>query len=171
MSGETNMPIQVECTGCGKRYSVADQFAGKRAKCKNCGATLVVPEPATTGAHVDYDAMAAMESSGTVDDTGAIAVAPPPVPAAAPPMATRVVWIPVTAADGGYVQGIKLKAMFGQIKSEDEVAPPSDIKVIVKTNKVKNLQDEAAFARRGDVQGMVVNKIESLSPKERALLQ
>jgi DNA-directed RNA polymerase subunit RPC12/RpoP len=272
------MPIQVECTGCGKRYSVDEKYAGKKARCKNCGGQMVVPHPPPAaaesgGTDVDYDAMAAM-GFGAAEDTGPIAVAPPPVPAAAPPAATRygavplpasvpsaspagriagprfgfhlnraiialliggvvlfvygarewqlsssasstpqditcvqlekngpgnnayvhltgfiplknfvfqkrsrsdaefsMVFIPVAAENGAYVTGIKVKALFGQIKSDDDVAPPSDIKVIVKSNQVKNLQDEASFAHRRDVRGMVINKIASLSQKERDLLQ
>ena len=37
------MSIAVTCGGCGKTYKVADAFAGKKAKCKACGATMVVP--------------------------------------------------------------------------------------------------------------------------------
>ena len=35
--------IDFQCNGCGKHFSVADSFAGRSAKCKACGATIVVP--------------------------------------------------------------------------------------------------------------------------------
>jgi hypothetical protein len=36
------MSIQVSCE-CGKTFQVGDQFAGKRGKCKACGAVVTVP--------------------------------------------------------------------------------------------------------------------------------
>src|SRR4051794_6370458 len=46
------MSIQVGCEGCGKIYTVDDRFAGKKAKCKTCGAVMTVPggaKPAAPG--------------------------------------------------------------------------------------------------------------------------
>lgn len=40
------MSIDVTCKGCGKRSSVAERFAGRRGKCKVCGAAIVVPSRA-----------------------------------------------------------------------------------------------------------------------------
>jgi hypothetical protein len=39
------MPIQVGCAGCGKQYTVSDDWAGKAVRCKACGATLRIPQP------------------------------------------------------------------------------------------------------------------------------
>lgn len=39
------MTIQVGCSGCGKQYSVSDDWAGKAVRCKACGATLRIPQP------------------------------------------------------------------------------------------------------------------------------
>ncbi|HUT95266.1 MAG TPA: HEAT repeat domain-containing protein [Thermoguttaceae bacterium] len=39
------MSIQVECLGCGKRYLAPEQWAGKQAKCPQCGATVEIPIP------------------------------------------------------------------------------------------------------------------------------
>ncbi|HEY1921467.1 MAG TPA: hypothetical protein VGG44_01780 [Tepidisphaeraceae bacterium] len=36
------MSIEVSCE-CGKRFTVGDQFAGKRGRCKACGRTVTVP--------------------------------------------------------------------------------------------------------------------------------
>ncbi len=38
------MAIEFPCT-CGKRLKVADEHAGKRAKCPVCGVPQLVPEP------------------------------------------------------------------------------------------------------------------------------
>lgn len=43
------MPISFAC-GCGKTFTVADQYAGKRTKCTACGQPVVVPTPAPTPA-------------------------------------------------------------------------------------------------------------------------
>jgi DNA-directed RNA polymerase subunit RPC12/RpoP len=37
------MPIRVVCLACGKKFSVADQHAGKRGKCPACSAKITVP--------------------------------------------------------------------------------------------------------------------------------
>jgi ubiquitin-protein ligase/DNA-directed RNA polymerase subunit RPC12/RpoP len=36
--------ISFTCEGCGRTFSVPDEFAGRRAKCKSCGGQVVVPE-------------------------------------------------------------------------------------------------------------------------------
>jgi ubiquitin-protein ligase/DNA-directed RNA polymerase subunit RPC12/RpoP len=38
--------ISFACGGCGRSFSVPDDFAGRRAKCKTCGGSVVVPAPA-----------------------------------------------------------------------------------------------------------------------------
>src|SRR5688572_30020410 len=35
--------IVVRCEGCGKRYQISERLAGKRVKCKSCGAIMGVP--------------------------------------------------------------------------------------------------------------------------------
>jgi hypothetical protein len=51
------MGLQVECQECGARYNVGENLAGKRAKCKKCGATMQIPAPAVEETD---DAMSAM---------------------------------------------------------------------------------------------------------------
>ena len=51
------MALQVECQECGARYNVGENLAGKRAKCKKCGATMQIPAPV---AEATDDAMSAM---------------------------------------------------------------------------------------------------------------
>jgi hypothetical protein len=41
------MPITFGCD-CGKQFTVADEFAGKRTKCPACKSALIVPEAAPT---------------------------------------------------------------------------------------------------------------------------
>ena len=35
--------IQFTCPGCGRAFAVPEQYAGRRANCKNCGGPIVVP--------------------------------------------------------------------------------------------------------------------------------
>jgi hypothetical protein len=37
------MPIEMPCTGCGQTLRVADEHAGKMARCPKCGAVVTVP--------------------------------------------------------------------------------------------------------------------------------
>ena len=40
------MAIQVLCTGCGSRFTVSDQFAGRTGPCPKCKKPITVPKPA-----------------------------------------------------------------------------------------------------------------------------
>lgn len=42
--------IDFTCENCGKSFSVADKYAGRRANCKSCGHPLTVPQPAPPAA-------------------------------------------------------------------------------------------------------------------------
>ena len=44
------MPIDLQCPGCGERLRVADESAGKNAKCPKCQAVFPVPAAGTSGA-------------------------------------------------------------------------------------------------------------------------
>ena len=44
------MPIDVTCDACGARFKAPDAAAGKKGKCKKCGAVIAVPVPAAVGA-------------------------------------------------------------------------------------------------------------------------
>jgi hypothetical protein len=37
------MPIVTHCPACNKRYELNDEFAGRRARCKDCGAGMQIP--------------------------------------------------------------------------------------------------------------------------------
>ncbi|MFG0287845.1 MAG: TIGR00266 family protein [Rhodopirellula sp. JB044] len=43
--------IEITCPNCQKRYRLADKFAGKKAKCKKCGAVLVIKPPVAPPDH------------------------------------------------------------------------------------------------------------------------
>jgi hypothetical protein len=51
------MPIEFACE-CGKKFKVADEYAGKRSKCTACGRPVVVPASASVASAdaVDEDA-------------------------------------------------------------------------------------------------------------------
>lgn len=38
--------ITFKCTQCGHEYSVQDDYAGKKARCKNCQTVNTIPAPA-----------------------------------------------------------------------------------------------------------------------------
>ncbi|MHC4404414.1 MAG: hypothetical protein ACYTG0_32575 [Planctomycetota bacterium] len=59
------MPIQVQCGGCKRRYAVPDQFAGKKARCKKCGQSMVVPA-AAGGDLVDLEEVEEADDSAVV---------------------------------------------------------------------------------------------------------
>jgi hypothetical protein len=40
---EVIMAITFECEGCGKSYTVRDDFAGKTGQCKQCGQRMTIP--------------------------------------------------------------------------------------------------------------------------------
>lgn len=40
------MSVRTQCDQCHKQYEVPDEWAGRRAKCKNCGHLLEIPVPA-----------------------------------------------------------------------------------------------------------------------------
>ena len=40
------MPIQVVCSGCKKRFSVSEKFAGKQGPCPGCKTVIKIPEAA-----------------------------------------------------------------------------------------------------------------------------
>lgn len=55
------MPIQFQCTWCGKKINAGDAFAGKSAKCPGCGGVVQVPAaseppPAASGGFGDFPA-------------------------------------------------------------------------------------------------------------------
>jgi hypothetical protein len=86
------MPIEFACE-CGKKFKVADEYAGKRSKCTACGQPVVVPMPAPVpSADSPTDEDAAFRALTEGDDsepaprtTGGYAGAAPPAPRRAEP--------------------------------------------------------------------------------------
>jgi hypothetical protein len=67
------MTIDFQCA-CGKKFRVADEYAGKRAKCKSCGEMVMVPNPGQSTIRI------------TKREGGTTAVAPLVASAPAPPL-------------------------------------------------------------------------------------
>ena len=56
--------ISVKCPSCSKAYNVDDKFAGKKAKCKECGAVMSIPESAPAPEPLaDASALAELEAA------------------------------------------------------------------------------------------------------------
>jgi hypothetical protein len=70
------MAIPVTCSQCGRQYNVKDDAAGKKFKCKDCGAVVDVPQAASDNA--PQDEFGDLDSPYADDDFGA-----------APPVSTR----------------------------------------------------------------------------------
>lgn len=77
------MPIQMRCGGCGKQYTVQDDWAGKTVRCKGCGTVLRIPMPSLPVAEPVAQAPEAVSSSpDPLDDLfGDLPAAPSPVAA------------------------------------------------------------------------------------------
>lgn len=59
------MPIESSCSGCGKQLAVADEHAGKQARCPACGQIYTVPFPGgdTAASQASYDAQQLPDTS------------------------------------------------------------------------------------------------------------
>lgn len=75
------------------------------------------------------------------------------------------IWIPAVPIDGDYVKEYQ-KAM----EAGTQPPTPTGLKVIVKSKSVKNEKDLEALAGRDSIQGVVVNKIESIGSEEKKIL-
>ena len=85
--------ITFTCAGCGRSFTVPDAYAGRKARCKGCGAPVVVPEPlgvASASASPSTAAEAAV-SAGTPADAAADAQDPgAALPTSPPPVAPKI---------------------------------------------------------------------------------
>ena len=66
------MPISFQCTNCQSIYTVQDELAGRRVRCK-CGAELIIPAPvarvvSNTTPSVRADDLTPPSMSGSMDD-------------------------------------------------------------------------------------------------------
>jgi hypothetical protein len=78
------------------------------------------------------------------------------------------VWIPAVPIDGEYVQ--QLKRMIAENKTSGEIPKPKNLKVIVKTSNVHSESELDDYAKHQTIQGLLVNKVESLGSEERNIL-
>lgn len=77
--------IEFECESCQKKYKVKDDFAGKKARCKECGETMLIPEiedEVEEYEEVVYDDEGE-DDDGYEDHSVATRTAPPALPASA----------------------------------------------------------------------------------------
>ncbi len=91
------MAIAFRCTGCGHAFRVHDHLTGKRIKCAQCGASLVVPSESThESQNVAWNDPAARDHGPT--PVAAAAPAPP-----RPPVQTSGYFAPVEGASSALV--------------------------------------------------------------------
>ena len=83
------MPIDVACEACGARFKAPDAAAGKKGKCKKCGAVIAVPVPEPVPAAVSDDDMYDIAEPPPLPAQSVAPARPytPPAAAAAPPAA------------------------------------------------------------------------------------
>jgi hypothetical protein len=97
------------------------------------------------------------------------------------------VWVPILPEDGEYCQRLageyealiaagEFDADTGQLTDVgrqrlNQFPQPSDIQIILKTSKVKNMAQLESMATINSFQGILVNEIESLGSEEKKLLQ
>jgi hypothetical protein len=78
------------------------------------------------------------------------------------------IWVPAVPAEGAYVKSVrKFLENGGDPKN---VPHPTTFNVIVKTSNVHNQQDLSNFDSKTEIEGLVVNKVESLGGEEKRLL-
>lgn len=70
------MPIQTQCTWCGKKINAGDSFAGKSVKCPGCGGVIKIP-------HADGPALAPGQAPSQFG--GQPPIGPPGQPPIGPP--------------------------------------------------------------------------------------
>ena len=76
------MSIETKCSACGKAYVVKDEFAGKTAKCMQCGGRIEIPAHGRESpAHAELE-----RSPVPVAPPQTGPIGPPPVAATPPPM-------------------------------------------------------------------------------------
>ena len=65
------MKIDVDCSGCGKRYQVDESLAGKKSRCKDCGNVFRIPLGPTS--HSGGKSTRRSGSASPVDSSNAVA--------------------------------------------------------------------------------------------------
>ena len=145
------MPLSVQCGECGAKYSVDEKLAGKRAKCKKCGASMTIPAPASAGA-ADDDLSALMElAQGRGEDAPLPPrhrVAPPPAPPAGWTPQSIVIEAAPPPLTPGY--GATKDRRVGRASKTTAVgidgATPFLILLFVASNVYSAIRDDMAFS-------------------------
>jgi dienelactone hydrolase len=75
------MSISFNCSQCGRSYTVDDAFAGKKVRCKPCGATMRIPSSSSSGGQPPAEEAPPEDLYGLADDEPAL---PPRAPQAGP---------------------------------------------------------------------------------------
>jgi hypothetical protein len=82
----------------------------------------------------------------------------------------KTIWIPAVPTDGEYFKRLQALHKAGKL-GDGPIAPqPHEIRLIIKSTKVKNEAQLNALDSQETIQGMIVNKIDSLGTKERKIL-
>jgi dienelactone hydrolase len=74
------VPIQVQCSGCGKKLAAPEKFAGKTVKCPACQTAVAIPAAASASPAVEAKPSADKKTAAV----GTTAPLPSPKPAASP---------------------------------------------------------------------------------------
>ena len=78
------------------------------------------------------------------------------------------IWIPAVPIDGEYVK--QLKSMHDSGKDLSDAPPPKNVRVIVRSSHVHNDTDLEKLGDRETIQGLIVNKVDSLGSEEKKIL-
>jgi hypothetical protein len=122
------MAIQTICSGCGQKLAVADEHAGKRARCPACGQIYTIPMPADRQADVSASAASPdnfRRSDPLAETTAGDSSSPWPATLNQPQPAEQY-WMQTKAGDlYGPVERAKLNRWF----SEGRIGPGYQIRV------------------------------------------
>ncbi len=84
------------------------------------------------------------------------------------------IWVPAVPLDGEYMKTVK--SMLEQDPKLENLPPPQNIRVLVKSAKIANHGELEGLALQGlqtggAIDGLVINKIESLGSEEKKILE
>jgi dienelactone hydrolase len=83
------MSISFTCSQCGRSYTVDDAFAGRKVRCKPCGAEMRIPSPSSSGRQPPADESPPEDLYGLADTEPAL---PPRAPQAGTNLPTSDSW-------------------------------------------------------------------------------
>jgi hypothetical protein len=84
----------------------------------------------------------------------------------------KTVWVVALPADSDYARRMLDMHKAGTLSPDATMAPdPKEVRLLIKSSKVKDEAQLGALADQEEVEGLVVNKISSLGSKERRILE